>query len=183
MEFRIDCPCGSRHSVNEGSAGATLACNCGRAITVPSLSALRVQAGLPPYDPGPVLVIQHMLAAGKLPGTKMCTVCGHETEHVLNVLTECEKSYRSDAGKPLWIIEFLFLLIAPLLYVFVRRREEVQEYGRETSFVLPLPVCNDCRPTIGNSKVLRQSMEKIPEYSRLFQKFPKSQLVLQTPNS
>jgi hypothetical protein len=155
-------------------------CKCGRAVGVPSLSALRVQAGLPPYDPGPILMIQHMLAAGALPGTKTCTVCGNETEQIAKVLAQCEKSYRSDAGRRGWITEFFCLLIAPLLYMLVRRREEIQEFGRDTSFVVPLPVCSDCVPKIRNVKTLKRQMEKIPEYGRLFQKFPESQLALQT---
>jgi hypothetical protein len=179
MEFKINCPCGSPLSVSEGSAGATVTCKCGRAVNVPSLSALRVQAGLPPYDPGPVLTIQHMLAAGTLPGTRTCTVCGQETDQIAKVLTQCEKSYRSGGGRRVWVVEFLFLLIAPLIYMLVRRREEIEEFGRDTNFVLPLAVCSGCVPKLRSAKSLRRQMEKIPEYARLFQKFPESQLALQ----
>ena len=93
MEFRIDCPCGEHVVVTEAAAGATLTCACGRPISVPSLWELRVAAGLPAYDPGPELLIQHLLAAGKLPGTKLCLGCGFETEQVFEVRTECERSH------------------------------------------------------------------------------------------
>jgi hypothetical protein len=41
MKVRLACECGQEVVVTEGSAGASLPCECGRSIKVPSLGELR----------------------------------------------------------------------------------------------------------------------------------------------
>jgi hypothetical protein len=176
MEFRIDCPCGEHVVVTEASAGATLTCACGRPISVPSLWELRVAAGLPAYDPGPELLIQHLLAAGKLPGTKLCLGCGFETEQVFEVRTECERSHVVDTGGSSCLTAGLIFWISPL-WAAIRffgpsDATQTEVLGRDTIFALPVPVCSDCHGTLRNRKRLKQSMQQIPEYRRLLEKFP-----------
>jgi hypothetical protein len=65
MDFRINYDCGKSVTVTEGAAGARMLCPCGRTITVPSVKDLRLQAGLPPYNISPELMIEHLLAAGQ----------------------------------------------------------------------------------------------------------------------
>lgn len=49
MNFVVRCSCGAGLSVPEGAAGNEELCrSCGRAVTIPTLSELRAQAGLPP---------------------------------------------------------------------------------------------------------------------------------------
>jgi hypothetical protein len=179
MDFRIDCQCGRHNMVNEGSAGATIACDCGRLISVPSLSALRVQAGLPPYDPGPVMLLQHLLSTGQLPGTKICVSCGHQTDHVVAVLTECETTHRTETGGRSWMMAILVLSFWPALF-FMSRRREVAEYGRDTVLSLPLPLCEYCRKTLRGRKVIKQALWKIPLYCQLLHKFPGAKVTLGT---
>jgi hypothetical protein len=175
MDFRLDCPCGEHVTVTEASAGATLKCGCGRPISVPSLPTLRVAAGLPPEVLGPEQVIARLLATGKLPG-KVCLGCGFETDQVLDVLTECETIYRTNTGTPLWfwlVTSVIFLPFVHFIYVLFRMDgEEAQSHGRETIFVLPIPVCEHCRGNLRRRKRLKNAMRQIPEYRRLLEKFP-----------
>ena len=56
MEFEVPCECGRRRRVTAGDAGATLRCECGRAIQVPGLRELQAFAPVPtdvPTQPVP----------------------------------------------------------------------------------------------------------------------------------
>jgi hypothetical protein len=178
VDFNIDCPCGKQNTVSGGSAGATIVWACGQAITVPSLSKLREQAGLPPYDPGPLLLIQHLLATNQLPGTKLCAACGHETDHVVEVRAQCETSYRTESNdRSIGEVLFWLLVFTPGL-LFKSRRRTVNEFGRDTVLSLPLPVCDGCRPSLGRRKAIKRSVQKIPLYGELLEKYPDAKLTL-----
>jgi hypothetical protein len=180
MEVRLDCPCGEHLTVTEASAGATLTCSCGRPISVPSTPALRVAAGLPPYDYSPEQVLEHLLATGRLPGTNVCIHCGFETDRVLDVYTECETQYRTNTGTPLWlmVITGIFLPITFLLHLVRSDDGEAQWHGRDTKFLLPIPVCEHCQGLLRRRKLLKQCMQQIPEYRRLLEKFPQARVKL-----
>jgi tetratricopeptide (TPR) repeat protein len=45
MHIHLHCECGKQFSVTEAAAGASLTCDCGRTIKVPSLNTLRQQSG------------------------------------------------------------------------------------------------------------------------------------------
>jgi hypothetical protein len=179
MDFRIDCPCGESVTVSEGSAGATLTCDCGRPISVPSLPALRRAAGLLAEVLSPEQVIARQLAAGTLPGN-ICVGCGFETDQVLHVRTECETVYRTNTGTPMWLWFLMTLLFLPFVHVIhvLFRMDEgvVQSHGRDTILVLPIPVCQFCRGDFRRPKQLKRSMQQIPEYRRLLEKFPWARL-------
>jgi hypothetical protein len=183
MDFRIDCPCGQHVIVTEASAGATLKCDCGRTISVPSSPALRVAAGLTPYDPSPEQVIHGLLAAGKLPGNNVCIHCGFETDQVLEVETECETSYRTSTATPLLVRIVVSLITLPLGHIFIFRSGDgtVQRHGRDTKFVVPIPACEHCHRQLRRRKLLKKCMQQIPEYSRLLGKFPQARVTLRKP--
>jgi hypothetical protein len=183
MEVRIDCPCGEQVIVTDASAGATLTCTCGRPISVPSTPALRVAAGLPPYDYSPEQVIEHLLATGRLPGTNVCIHCGFETDQILEAYTECETQYRSDAGMPVWftVVTGIFLPLSPLLHLFRSDEGEVRWHGRDTKFLLPVPACEHCQGLLRRRKLLKKCMQQIPEYRRLLEKFPQARVKLRRP--
>jgi hypothetical protein len=144
MDFRIDCPCGGHMTVTEGSAGATLTCACGRPVSVPSLPALRVAAGRTAEVLGPEQIVGRLLAAGKLPGTKDCIGCGFDTDQILDVFTECETQYRTSSEMPLWLCVILSVISLPFALLF-SRGGETEWHGRDTSFLLPVPVCEQCQ--------------------------------------
>ena len=177
MDFRIDCQCGAHITVTEGSAGATLTCACGRRLSVPSLPALRVAAGLTPEVLGPEQIVARLLAAGKLPGTKDCIGCGFETDQIVDVLTECETQYRTSSEMPLWLCVILSVISLPFALLF-SRGGETQWHGRDTSFVLPVPVCEQCQRRLRRRKLLKQCMRRIPVYGPLLDKFPWARVTL-----
>jgi hypothetical protein len=181
MDFQIDCQCGSHIVVSEGSAGATLKCSCGRPLSVPSLPALRVAAGLSPYPYSPEQVIEHLLATDRLPGTNVCIHCGFETDQVLDVYTECETQFRISSGMPAWftgVSILLFPLSHLLLTRFFHSGGKVQWFGRDTKFILPIPACEHCQRLLRRRKLLKQCMGQIPEYRSLLEKFPEARLKL-----
>jgi hypothetical protein len=100
MDFRINCECGKRIFVTTGSAGGTVRCECGRTVTVPLLSELRRQNGLPAYQVNPARVIEQMLAAGELPRVGPCARCGNPTDEVLDAVAECETSWAGQSVHP-----------------------------------------------------------------------------------
>jgi hypothetical protein len=171
-EFRIDCSCGQRVTVTEGDAGGTLPCPCGRTVRVPSLHELRTQAGLTPYDLSPELVIENLLAAGKLPPTKTCVCCSKETDEILRVVTECERSWVRWTGGVTWA----HLLAMILLPIWLWERTERHEFGKDKIYSLPIPICLGCRPILRDTRSIKQALRKIPDYARLLDKFPKAKV-------
>ena len=97
VEFGLHCDCGKDLVVTEGSAGASIRCDCGRPVEVPGLKELRTLAGLPAYDPSPELVIEQMLASGELPLENECIECGVSTNRLLRVKVECERVWKRRA--------------------------------------------------------------------------------------
>ena len=178
MDFRIDCPCGGHIVVTEGSAGATLACACGRPLSVPSLPALRVAAGLPAEIVGPEQIVDRLLAKGRLPGTKDCIGCGFETDQIFDVVTECETTYRTSSETPLWVKVIVNLLLLPFHYHAHFGKGEVHWHGRETVFLLPVPICEHCRRSLRRRKRLKEGMRRIPEYGPLLDKYPWTRVTL-----
>jgi hypothetical protein len=178
MDFRIDCQCGAHITVTEGSAGATLTCACGRRLSVPSLPALRVAAGLTPEVLGPEQIVARLLAAGKLPGTKDCISCGFETDQVFDVFTECETQYRTSTGTPFWLRVITIVLLFPVIRILYWGGGETEWHGRDTSFTLPVPVCEHCNRRLRRRKRLKQAMRRIPEYGPLLDKYPWAQVTL-----
>jgi hypothetical protein len=84
MDFRMSCRCGRPFVVTEGAADATVECHdCGR---VPSLKELRIEAGLPPCNASPELVIERLLESGITPGGDTCVHCGLPTDETVQIM-------------------------------------------------------------------------------------------------
>jgi hypothetical protein len=178
MDFLINCACGKTVTVTEAAAGGTIPCPCGRALSVPALKELRLQAGLPPYNISPEAEIEYLLPAGRLPGTKTCVCCGSQTDDSVQILTECEKTWVRGSGGFSWatlLVTWLFFPIA----LFYREPREEREYGRDKIYSLPLPICRECQPTLRGRKTIKKCLHKIQPYSRLLEKFPDATLTVQ----
>jgi hypothetical protein len=177
MNFDLDCECGQSVTVSEAAAEGTALCICGRSIAVPPLKEMRLQAGLPAYNLSPEMVIEHLLPAGRLPGSTSCARCGEETKDAIHVLTECERSWTTKSGEFSWstlIVTSLFLPVS----IFHWRRVEKKRYGRDKVYSLPLPICEDCKPAVRGRKRIKQYLQRIPEYCRLLDKFPDARVTL-----
>jgi hypothetical protein len=139
---------------------------------------MRLQAGLPAYNISPEVVIEHLLPTGQLPGTKSCVVCGTETDHSIQVLTECERSWTKRSGGFSWAT-LIFTALFTGVRVWLWENVHEQEYGHDKVYSLPLPVCSACNSTIRGRKAIIQGLHKIPEYSRLLEKFPDARVAVQ----
>jgi hypothetical protein len=146
-------------------------------MTVPSLKEMRLQAGLPAYNISPEAVIEHLLPIGRLPGSKICVVCGTETDHSIQILTECERSWTERSGGFSWITLIFTTIFFPVR-VWLWESVDEQEYGRDKVYSLPLPVCKECESAVRGRKAIKKFLDKIPEYSRLLEKFPDARVAV-----
>jgi hypothetical protein len=145
MEFRINCECGKRIFVTTGSAGGTVRCECGRTVTVPLLSELRRQAGLPAYQMNPAEVIEQMLAAGELPPVQPCARCSNPTDEVLNAVAECESSWAGQSARPGdSAIGYIVVAAVPIPVALVDV-EEGEAKGGELTVPIPVRMCRGCQ--------------------------------------
>lgn len=185
MEYDVRCECGYCHLVSEGAAGTRILCNCGRTIAVPSLDAMRRDAGLLPVMPSPELVIESLLAAGLLPGTKNCISCGCESGQKITVLAECERAWTPQARRSSWLSTAAMLLMAfvapiTLLFRIPMNDSGEQEYGRDKIYPLPLPLCSECQSRPFSDFELKGLLRRIEDYRRLLEKFPEAKVSLQS---
>jgi hypothetical protein len=191
MDYQIACACGRNVDITEGAAGANLPCLCGRTITVPTLEELRIAAGQPPHQPSPELVIEHLLAEGRLPGSQVCTACDANTDETVLVMVECERSWTSHASELNWrtLILWLFLPMLLILPVWIfhhalqGQREHLEtgeetEHGTNKFYRLPLPLCYHCKHGLRGRRGLKKCLRRIPDYDRLLEKFPDAAVTL-----
>ena len=171
MQFRVDCQCGKFIMVREGAAGAKFDCSCGRIISVPSLQDLRVQAGLPPYDLSPELMLHHLLPAGELPSRSACAGCGIDTPDRVEVVTECERSWTKNSRGSSWLVLFVSMFLFPLR-IWMREEGEERQYGSDKIYRLPLAVCRECRKKLRGQEAIKGCLRTEPVYERLLDKFP-----------
>jgi hypothetical protein len=150
-------------------AGADLRCDCGRSISVPGLKELRLQAGLPAYDPSPELLLRETFDINDVPGDDGCVACGAATDQIVRVVAECEKAWGKRAGFE-WGTFFLSLLLLPL--VVFRWRNVDQMRGSDKFFVLPIRVCPQCQQALKGTARIKDCLRHIPVYRRLLDKFP-----------
>jgi hypothetical protein len=178
MEFSLNCPCGNWVTVTEAAADGTVQCPCGRTMSVPPLKEMRLRAGLPAYNISPERMIEHLLASGELPGTRTCAQCGLDTEEMIQVMTECERGWTHRTGGTPWLALILTRLFWPIT-VWIRESVEEREYGQDKMYPLPLPVCEKCQSNLRGPAAIKQCLHKIPEYSRLLNKYPDARVTIQ----
>jgi hypothetical protein len=173
VDFQIDCPCGQRVTVNEGAADGTADCVCGQSIRVPSLKEMRVRAGLPPFNISPELLIENILRSEEIPWDRRCVRCCVRTEDVIEVVTACERVWVKEAGSLSWPALVFATLLSPFLAaIWSSRRGELQQFGKDKVYPLPLPVCNSCQKKLTTSREIKDCLAVVPAYRQLLAKFP-----------
>ncbi len=179
MDFRVYCRCGLYQIVTEAAAEGSIDCPCGLVVAVPTLREMRVQAGLPPFQISPEKVIEHLLLAGQLPGSKSCVQCATQTDNCIQVCVECERAWKDGQGVS-WSTVIVAVLFGWLFayWAHAHERATAREYGDDKIYVLPLPVCSGCQPTLRGRKKLKQALSSISEHSQLLEKYPDAQLTL-----
>ncbi len=143
MDFSVACSCGKSTTVSEGAAGSRFDCSCGQSIAVPSLTDLRVQAGLPPQAPNPTAAIPFMVADGELPTMTACARCAGATDDTVTVTVECEIA---SGNEPSGIAAvFLFLVFGFWVLLLRTRKVDRPQLGDSRIVHCPLRMCQVCQ--------------------------------------
>jgi hypothetical protein len=136
---------------------------------------MRTRAGFPGCDLSPDLVIERLLAAGRLPPSKACACCGAETDEVLRVVVECERAWVRRTGGFSWAVLLLSALFLPVR-IWLWEKCEEREFGKDKIYPLPLPVCLGCRSALCDTRSIKLALRKVPDYARLLDKFPNAKV-------
>lgn len=174
MEFQVPCECGKELTVSEAAADSRRECACGRAVVIPSLKEMRLRAGLPAYNIPPEKLIEHMLAAGEVPGEGRCAGCGKPTREIARFEIECERSWTINEGASWGTV---------LLSIFWPARfflggGEKRTYGSDKIYTLPLPLCAACFPALSGEAEIKRCLWSVPVYRGLLDKFPDAKVRL-----
>lgn len=175
MKYETPCECGKALAVSAADAGSTLRCACGRNVDVPPLHMLRTKGGdaaIPHINQ-----VRAMLRSGALPGTRACAVCGTETDSRCRVKVVCERVV-SDPGPAQAQAAgcLLFSLMMALFGVGVLVHHTAVE--DEEAVIVPLPVCEACRPKLNNVSELVKALRKIPDYAALLDRYREAEVTL-----
>jgi hypothetical protein len=171
MDYPVTCACGRTHRVSSGAAGTRLVCGCGRQVEVPSLHALRTQAG--ELTVSVELLLGALLRDGHFPEEKDCLRCGIPTTDICYALVVCERP--EVRSKYDWSLSLVGLLFGHLVF---SRRGEDRERGRNVSFRLPLRVCSDCTSRLRHPALV-EAMRQVPLYGQLLEKYPQAEVSLE----
>jgi hypothetical protein len=176
MSYEVRCECGKAHAVGAADAGASLRCTCGRTVDIPPLHQLRTAGGV-----SSIPIVAQVRAAimnGLLPGTTLCASCGANAGSRCSIKIVCE---RVRVNEGLSQAEKVGCLIAPwvglwvLLFGAAARRHRAK-VGDEVALLLPLPICNACRPKLSDST--ERAIRAIPDYAALLDQYPKAELTI-----
>ena len=175
MNLVVPCECGELVSVTEGDAGGRLTCRCGRTVVVPSFRELRRQAGVPPKELAPELVLEALLLAGKLPDEQECVFCSEVTSGCAICFVEIERAQVSDGRQPWWVVASAFLLFGWLGALLVRQaREPTGETGKDRAYRVPLRICDQCRPRLNDARAIKRALRSVPLYRKLLDRYPRA---------
>lgn len=178
MKYEVRCECGKVHSVSGADAGASLSCACGRRVEVPPLHQLRTQTG---QRAVPILVqVRGLVATGRLPGRRECVCCHRPVTGLMQVGIGCEPTPgdgRGGAEAAGCLLGWITAGPAGLLFGS-GMAHMVKNASPDVSVVVPLPVCDACRPSHNDPATLRLSLRQIPEYAALLDEYPSALLAL-----
>jgi hypothetical protein len=178
MKYEVRCECGKAHAVSGADAGATLNCACGQRVEVPPFHQLRSQAG---QSAVPILAqVRGLIATGLLPGPRVCVCCRRPAKGVMQVGIGCETTPGSDrSGGDAAGCLLGWLTGGPAgLLLGAGTARMVKKASPDVSIVVPLPVCDACRPSHNDPATLRLSLRQFPEYAALLDQYPNARIVL-----
>src|SRR5262249_24610506 len=108
----------------------------------------------------------------------MCARCGVDTEEIIQVVTECERAWTHRSGGFSWGTLLALLLTG----VWVREKRVEKEYGKNKVYTLPCCVCREGQRTLRSQREIKRCLREIPDYNRLFEKFPNARLTVIKPS-
>jgi hypothetical protein len=126
--------------------------------------------------------VRAMLRNGVLPGTRACAVCRTETNSQCRVKVMCERVQTQQGPSQAEVAGCL--LLAPLIGLWVPLAMALglwaqrQNAGDEEAVIVPLPVCEACRPTLNDVNSLVKALRKIPDYAALLDRYREAEVTL-----
>lgn len=171
--YPLKCDCGATHRVTSGQAGSSVACACGKGVSVPSYSVLRTLAA----DDWPTADVEldARRRLGQLPLETECVLCGTRTDGVRNFVVELERPQVS-TQRPIW----LTLLLLPLGWIGwiieMMVPEQTVVVGEHKQIELPVRVCGRCGPRLYQPGEAKRALQQTPLYARLLRRHPKARL-------
>jgi hypothetical protein len=196
----LTCECGKEHLAKAADAGTLISCACGRSITVPTLSKLRLLAGKDAYVTNPAEAIRKMQYDGVSPAGDRCITCGAGTpvEYTCHAMCESPRLKHAPVGEPhslvppflriagIILFGWAIVLFGHLLLSRRKRPTENETIGHEVYVTFPLPVCDACAAANGGvtrPAVARKLMVLVPVYKELLDYYPQSVLSVTKPMS
>ncbi len=156
-----------------------ITCQCGRMVSVPTLSQLRKQSGQDPYARSSPEIIEGMIVNGEGPHGDLCTICGGQTldEVLLHIQYESKWVRGTEEDKIPRVLLFwlLFGWIGALIgFSKISRKHEV--LGRDSIVEAPLRVHKGCQYalTLASQSQLKKLLCKVPIYAKLIEEYPSS---------
>jgi hypothetical protein len=167
-------------TIKASQAGGKATCRCGRVLSVPRLSQLRVAAGEPAHETNVREAIARMIEAGELPWGQCCAVTQMLTDDVMWFEVQCEASYTTGGGRVHWLLA-LWCLVIPwgVLALAWRVRERSEQFGRDIVISVPLRVSREKQAGLARASQshLRRLMSSVPVYEELFREHPHARIV------
>jgi hypothetical protein len=177
MAYFAQCDCGRRIPVAASDAGCSKLCPCGRNVTVPALSKLRTAAGQEAHPLNTLETIAKAIAERNPPIGDVCLVSGRPTSERLWIHIACERRWvRNNHGKNafLRVLGLLSGLAGLMMFFKLHGADESQEFGRDTSIDVPLPIAAEHHAAVsryGDGK-LKSLLRQVPMYARLLDEYP-----------
>jgi len=141
-------------------------------VDVPSLHALRTAGGEGAVSP--LVRIRTALLNGRLPGTRACAVCRAETDGRCRVKVLCEQTQNQSGPSQ---AELVGCLLIGLLFGVLLRTQRKSSTDEE-AVIVPVPICEACRPKLTDPNTLRTAVRRIPDYATLLDHYPQSQITI-----
>jgi hypothetical protein len=166
--------------VSAGQAGTTIACECGRSISVPSLGKLRELTGRGRYEAGTIDRIYAMIKSGQLPSGERCVVSGEYTHDVFDLWVQAEKIFTGDENR---FARFLVAFFISPLLIRPYFQPERANVGRETFVPTPLRVAPSYhgRVRAASQRKLKRWLRSIPIYAELLHEYPLATVSVREP--
>ena len=171
--MKVYCACGKGHSVKETMAGDEIPCECGKVVTVPSLSKLQgyrpeVQLRARFYDE------QYWDKQG-------CFLCNTKPTTEAKLFLHCEPAETAGSGEPPTVTLVAASLatvfgfcLAPLIALFfwissASNRVKIKE---ENVVRMPLELCSECIGKKDTEERCIAALREDEEGSELFRDYP-----------
>ena len=172
MAYHVICACGNQIIVELSEAGTSKNCQCGATANVPSLSALKNQAG--EEQLGPEMMIRYLYGEEPV-GGRVCARCNGTPIDRVWCLVECEASSTKKDSLLYW----LFVGWGSAVIESYLKPSKVHD-AKVVEFYVSL--CAACQETSAAANSLWGSLKTRPEFARLLEKYPNAKIWTGKPN-